>query len=253
MLLSMVNNPSHPQSATSNSAQHSALDSLLPPVLMVHGWGGSHKQTWQKPGIQTLIEEFGRTVIGVDLLGHGEAAKPHDPLAYEDISLPIRDLAKNSPVDAVGFSLGAIALLHAATISPKMFRKLVLIGIGDKIFEPHDPQETNRIISGIDKTAEQDDTLAYQFGNYARQTGNDVDALRAVLQRPRRETFTKQIANAIVAEVLVIVGDRDFVLPADQLVAAFKTSRFKLLKNCDHFASTENFTMIDELLEFLKN
>jgi len=226
---------------------------MVPPIIMVHGWGGSHQQTWQKPGIQTLIEEIGRTVIGVDLLGHGQAEKPHDPAAYSDISSSIRDAAQNYPVDAVGFSLGAIALLHAATINPKIFRKLVLIGIGDKIFEAHDPQETKRIISGIDKTADQEDTLAYQFGNYARQPGNDVDALRAMLQRPRGESFTKQNASAISADVLVIVGDRDFVLPADELVSAFKNSRFKLLKNCDHFASTENFSMIDELLEFFKN
>ncbi|TRZ82866.1 MAG: alpha/beta hydrolase [Actinobacteria bacterium] len=249
MLLSVVNNPSHTDSATTRLVSNS----VLPPIVMVHGWGGSHQQTWQKPGIQTLIEEIGRTVIGVDLLGHGQAEKPHDPAVYGDISSPIREATQNYPIDAVGFSLGAIALLHAATINPRMFRKLVLIGIGDKIFEAHDPQETKRIISGIDKTADQEDTLAYQFGNYARQPGNDVDALRAMLQRPRGESFTKQNASTIVAEVLVIVGDRDFVLPADQLVAAFQTSRFKLLKNCDHFASTENFKMIDELLEFFKN
>ena len=74
-----------------------------------------------------------------------------------------------------------------------------------------------------------------------------------MLQRPRGESFTKQNASAIAADVLVIVGDRDFVLPADELVSAFKNSRFKLLKNCDYFASTENFSMIDGLLEFFKN
>jgi len=220
---------------------------------MIHGWAGSFKRTWQEPGIESLLKESGRTVVGIDLLGHGLAEKPHDPAAYSDLSLPIRNAATHQVVDAVGFSLGAIALLHAATLNPHMFRKLMLVGIGDNIFEPHNPDDSEVIISGIDGTAEVGNTLARQFGNYARQSGNDPDALRAMLQRPRGATFTRDNALAITAEVYLIVGDRDFVLPADELATAFQNSKFKLLKNCDHFASTENFSLIDAMLDFFKD
>ena len=225
----------------------------LPPVLMVHGWAGSFARTWQLSGVETLLQETGRKVIGVDLLGHGTAEKPHDPTDYYDLSLPIRQKANDSQIDAVGFSLGAIALLHAATINPGMFRKLILLGIGDGMFEPHNPKDSELIISGIDGTAEVENTLARQFGNYARHSDNDPLALRAVLQRPRGDVFTKANAAAITADVLVLVGDRDFVLPADELVKSFKNAKFKLLKNCDHFASTDNFTFIDAMLEFFKD
>lgn len=220
---------------------------------MVHGWAGSFARTWQLSGVETLLQESGRKVVGVDLLGHGTAEKPHDANAYSDLSLPIRQIAKNNEVDAIGFSLGAIALLHAATINPNMFRKLILLGIGDKIFEPHDPTESALIISGIDGTAELENTLARQFGNYARHSDNDPLALKAVLQRPRGELFTKQHASAITAEVLVVVGDRDFVLPADQLARSFNNTQIKILKNCDHFASTDNFSFIDAMLDFFKD
>ncbi len=220
---------------------------------MIHGWAGSFKRTWQEPGIESLLKESGRTVVGIDLLGHGLAEKPHDPAAYSDLSLPIRNAANDQIVDAVGFSLGAIALLHAATMKPHMFRKLMLVGIGDNIFEPHNPNDSEVIISGIDGTAEVGNTLARQFGNYARQSGNDPDALRAMLQRPRGATFTRDNALAITAEVYLIVGDRDFVLPADELATSFENSKFKLLKNCDHFASTENFSLIDAMLDFFKD
>lgn len=220
---------------------------------MVHGWAGSFARTWQLSGVETLLQESGRKVVGVDLLGHGTAEKPHDANAYSDLSLPIRQIAKNNEVDAIGFSLGAIALLHAATINPNMFRKLILLGIGDKIFEPHDPTESALIISGIDGTAELENTLARQFGNYARHSDNDPLALKAVLQRPRGELFTKQHASAITAEVLVVVGDRDFVLPADQLARSFNNAQIKILKNCDHFASTDNFSFIDAMLDFFKD
>lgn len=225
----------------------------LPPVLMVHGWAGSFARTWQLSGVETLLQETGRKVIGVDLLGHGTAEKPHDQTAYSDLSLPIRQKANDSQIDAVGFSLGAVALLHAATINPGMFRKLILLGIGDGMFEPHNPKDSELIISGIDGTADVENTLARQFGNYARHSDNDPLALRAVLQRPRGAVFTKENAAAITADVLVLVGDRDFVLPADELVQSFKNAKFKLLKNCDHFASTDNFTFIDAMLEFFKD
>lgn len=228
------------------------MNGANPPLLMVHGWGGSHQETWQKSGVEQLINDAGTTVIGVDLLGHGTSAKPHDPTEYADLSAPIRNAigARTTSVDAVGFSLGAIALLDAAMHNPKYFRRLMLVGIGDGLLEPHDPTETARIVSGIDGIASSDDVLARQFGNYARRTDNDPLALRATLLRPRKSPPTQQDLHKIEAEVTLVVGDRDFVLPAARLVRSFKECELVMLKNCDHFASTENFGFIDALLEF---
>jgi pimeloyl-ACP methyl ester carboxylesterase len=228
------------------------INGANPPLLMVHGWGGSHQETWQSTGIVQLVNDAGTTVIGVDLLGHGTSEKPHDPASYADISAPIRKAigARGSAVDAIGFSLGAIALLDAAMHNPKYFRKLMLVGIGNGILEPHKPDETERIISGIDGTASPDDILARQFGTYAKRSNNDPLALRAALLRPRKAQFNEAELKSIEAEIVLAVGDRDFVLPADRLANAFTQCRFVNLKNCDHFASTENFTLIDTLLEF---
>jgi pimeloyl-ACP methyl ester carboxylesterase len=219
---------------------------------MVHGWGGSHQETWQNTGIERLVNDAGTTVIGVDLLGHGTSDKSHDPNDYSDISAPIRKAigARTTSVDAIGFSLGAIALLDAAMHNPKYFRKLMLVGVGNGLFEPHKADETDRIIAGIDGTALGEDVLARQFGNYAKRSDNDPLALRAALLRPRREPFSEAELKSIDAEIVLAVGDRDFVLPADRLAKAFNRCQFVSLKNCDHFASTENFTFIDTLLGF---
>jgi len=221
-------------------------------LLMVHGWGGSHQETWQNTGIERLVNDAGTTVIGVDLLGHGTSDKSHDPNDYSDISAPIRKAigARTTSVDAIGFSLGAIALLDAAMHNPKYFRKLMLVGVGNGLFEPHKADETDRIIAGIDGTALGEDVLARQFGNYAKRSDNDPLALRAALLRPRREPFSEAELKSIDAEIVLAVGDRDFVLPADRLAKAFNRCQFVSLKNCDHFASTENFTFIDTLLGF---
>lgn len=228
------------------------INSANPPLIMVHGWGGSHQETWQKSGVEQLLTESGRTVIGVDLLGHGTAAKPHDPAAYSDISEPIRKAigARPSTVDAVGFSLGAIALLHAATVNPNYFRRLMLVGIGNGVLDDHDPNETQRIVSGIDGTCATDDVLAMQFGNYAKKSTNDPGALKAVLLRPRSKPFESTDLKKISARVSVVIGNRDFVLPADRLVESFDNCELTILNNCDHFATPENFGFIDQLLEF---
>src|SRR5690348_13381526 len=104
-------------------------------VVLVHGWGGSFDSTWRRSGFTELLADAGRDVIGVDLLGHGTAPKPHDPAAYEDLTVRVADALPDEPVDAVGFSLGAMTLLRMAIADSSRFRRLVLAGVGNNLFE----------------------------------------------------------------------------------------------------------------------
>ena len=74
---------------------------MTTPVVLVHGWGGSFESTWQRSGFTELLRDAGRPVIGVDLLGHGSAPKPHDPEAYADLGARVLDAIPPEPVDAV--------------------------------------------------------------------------------------------------------------------------------------------------------
>src|SRR5918994_1369829 len=56
-----------------------------PPVAFLHGFGTSFEQTWVHNGWVDLLGDIGRESIGIDLLGHGRAPKPHDPAAYADL------------------------------------------------------------------------------------------------------------------------------------------------------------------------
>ena len=51
--------------------------------------------------------------------------------------------------------------------------------------------------------------------------------------------------------MLVVIGDRDFAGPADELVEALPDARLVVLRNVDHFATPESFGFIDAALEFL--
>src|SRR5262245_44702188 len=161
------------------------------PVVFVHGWAGSFAETWQRSGVTALIEDAGRSVIGIDLLGHGSAPKPHDPTAYEDMTARIVEALPDEPVDAIGFSLGGITLLQLACQHPELFQRIVVGGIGENVFRA-DEERRARLIAGVEGTADSGDIAAQVFGNYANRPGNDPIALAAVLKRSRTYALTPE-------------------------------------------------------------
>jgi pimeloyl-ACP methyl ester carboxylesterase len=219
-------------------------------VVLVHGWGGSFATTWQRSGFTALLDDAGRPVVGVDLLGHGTAPKPHEPAAYADLTERVVAALPDAPASGVGFSLGALTLLRTAMAHPDRFDRLVLAGIGRNVFE-RDDAGTARILAGLEGTADPEDNVARLFAQYATQPGNDAAALAAVLRRPPAAPITPDALAAVTCPVLVVVGDRDFVHPADDLVAALPDARGVTLRNTDHFATPESFGFIDATLEFL--
>jgi pimeloyl-ACP methyl ester carboxylesterase len=222
---------------------------VTPPIVLVHGWGGSFDATWHDNGFTQLLRDAGRDVVRVDLLGHGTAPKPHDPEAYADLTTRVTDALPDRPVDAIGFSLGAITLLRLATREPQRFNRLVLAGIGQSVFDS-DNSRTERIIAALDGRGDPDDNLSRLFVQYANQRGNDVVALKAVLNRPAAPMSPEMLAT-VTCPTLVVIGDRDFAGPGEPLAEALPNATLRTLRNVDHFATPEAFGFIDAALAFL--
>jgi pimeloyl-ACP methyl ester carboxylesterase len=225
------------------------------PVVLVHGWGGSFATTWQRNGFTALLQDAGLEVIGVDLLGHGEAPKPHEPDAYRDLGERILAALPDQPVDAVGFSLGALTLLRLAIDQPARFNRLVLAGIGSNVLEPDD-RGARQIVAGLEQVAAGGDSaeldnMVRLFVQYAQQPGNDLAALTALMNRPPAPAITIEQLGVVTCPVLVVVGDRDFVHPGDALADALGDGRCESLRNVDHFATPDSFGFFDAALEFL--
>lgn len=223
-------------------------------VVLVHGWGGSFEATWQRSGFTALLEDGGKSVIGVDLLGHGTAPKPHDPEAYTDLTGRILDALPDEPVDAIGFSMGALTLLRLAVDQPERFSRLVLAGIGRNVFD-RDHSGAEAIVAGIDHVLAggQPGELSQEvrhFVNYAQEPGNDMAALAAAM-RQRGSALTREELARVTCPVLVVVGDQDFVAPADELASSFPDGRCVTLPKVDHFATPESFGFFDAALEFV--
>lgn len=217
------------------------------PVLLVHGLASSFEHGWRAPGWVDLLADAGRTVIGVDLLGHGTADAPHDPAAYAHLERGVEAQLPTEPVDAIGFSLGAQTLLRLAARTPERFARIVVIGAGANVFRD-DP--TNALADAFENGVEPDDIGQRLFVQLAHSAGNDPLAIAACLRRPR-EPFTPDDAARVTVPVLVILGDQDFAGPAEPLVEALPDAQVRILRGIDHFRAASDFGSIDAALEFL--
>ena len=220
------------------------------PVLLVHGLASSFDLNWREPGWVDLLSDAGREVIGIDLLGHGKADKPHDPAAYADVTSDIVAALPEdgSPVEAIGFSMGARLLLEVASERPERFAKIIVAGIGAGVFAGGSSEALAAAIEG--GVVDEAHGTARLFAQFAAGSGNDPKALGAFLRRESAPLSREKLAG-VTCPVLVVLGDQDFAAPADPLVEALPNATFVSLKGVDHFATPKDFKFIDAALEFL--
>jgi pimeloyl-ACP methyl ester carboxylesterase len=221
-----------------------------PPVLLLHGFATSFEATWRHNGWVDLLADAGREVVAVDLLGHGDAPKPHDPEAYRDMEQLVLDALPAAPVDAIGFSMGARTLLVLAAAHPERFRRLVVAGVGATLFD-RDRDRGQRIRDAILGRADPDDREAAYFAQLADAPGVDREALAACISRPDAPHVTPELLRAVTHPVLVCLGDRDFAGPGEPLVEALPDARLKTLRGVDHFATPKDFGFLDAALAFI--
>jgi pimeloyl-ACP methyl ester carboxylesterase len=218
---------------------------------MVHGFGSSFDLNWRQNGWADLLADAGREVIGVDLLGHGQADKPHDPDAYRDLHAGVaaRLPEGDAPVDAVGFSLGAMTLLRLAASAPGRIARLAVLGVGENVFRTEGNEAILRAVAG--EAVDDTDIVARVFAGHAELPGQDREALAACL-RAGRPLLTPAALAQVTCPVLVVLGDRDFAGPAQPLVDALPDARLVTLPGVDHFATPKAFAAIDAVLQFLE-
>jgi pimeloyl-ACP methyl ester carboxylesterase len=214
-------------------------------LVLLHGFASSFDHTWRQNGWVDILADFGCDAPEIDLPGHGSSERPVDPAAYATVE---DDLAGRlpAPASAVGFSAGGQILLRMAIDHPERFERLVLLGVGDNVFERHDPTAMAEAINGDD---EPEDVQARLFHRLARTTGNDPGALSAFLQRDRGPVQEEELA-AVTCPVLIVLGDRDFIPSADRLVGALPTATLHPLAGVDHFATPSTFEAIDATIRF---
>lgn len=221
---------------------------MAPPVLLLHGFATSARRTWRDTGWIDLLTDAGRQVIAPDLLGHGDAPKPHDPAAYERLEDHVAEAIADRTVDAVGFSLGARTLLRLAIRRPELFRRLVLGGVGRGLLTA-DTAERERVAAALRGEAG-DDVHARHFEALASSPEADREALLACISHHRRPLDPAELAT-VTHPCLVVIGENDDQGPAEPLAEALGSATVLTVGGMDHFGLPKSFEFVDAALGFL--
>jgi pimeloyl-ACP methyl ester carboxylesterase len=220
----------------------------LPPVVLAHGFAGSGRTTWADAGWLELLADEGRQATAIDLLGHGDAPKPHEPEAYGDMAGWVAGLLPDEPVDGIGFSLGAASLLQAAIADAKRFRRLVIAGIGDDLFAPPSAEPVAQLIEAGGELPES--PFVRHLVDLANSPGTDKAAFVACLRRPRVPIDEEQLSR-VQLPVLLVLGDRDHVGPSERLLAGLPDGQLKVLRGVDHSRTPSAMGFLDAALRFI--
>lgn len=214
----------------------------------MHGFASSAEHGWGRTGWVETLEDGGRTVLAPDLPFHGGAAEPEHEVWSDQVAAQL-DLFVGSdvPVDAVGFSAGALVLLGLAADHPWRFRRLVLLGVGLPSLAV---QETEPLIRALIGTADREDVSARMWHRLAASADNDVHRLAEFLSRPQPLLGQGRLAR-IEVPTLVIVGENDPAGPAEGLAAALPEGTPKSLSGLDHFGTPADLRCLDAALAFL--
>ena len=105
------------------------------PVLLIHGYTMTAARQWGDPGIIKGLSDHYR-VIALDVRGHGQSDKPHDPKAYgiemaED-AMRLLDHLKIRKAHIVGYSMGSFLTVELLRIHPDRFITATLGAAGPK-------------------------------------------------------------------------------------------------------------------------
>ena len=215
-------------------------------ILLIHGFASSFEHGWRQTGWVDILGDFGVEAPAIDLPGHGAWAPLPDPNDFTDVPEKLfRSLPDRPPYSAVGFSIGAQQLLRMAISHPGAFERIVLMGLGDSIF---DSASTTTIVDALKAPDEPEDVQQRLFRRLAATTGSDVPSLINFLERSR-PAITDELLSHVTCPVLVLIGERDEATPK-RLVAGLPNATLVVLPGVDHFSTPQDFGAIDATMRF---
>ena len=221
-------------------------------VVLIHGWGGSTHSVWNSNGWLDLLRNAGFDPVGIDLLGHGDALRSHDPARYADLaSEVIAQLPDDQVLLGIGYSLGCKVLLEIEARQPGRFAALVLGGLGGNVYAP---EALGAVVAQCleDGIPDEAPPVAKMLARYGVSAGNDPLAIAACLRREPNPLLTPERLRAVKCPVLLVSGDADTVaFPVDLLADSITQSSVQILPGIDHLHLPENKDFMASALRFL--
>jgi pimeloyl-ACP methyl ester carboxylesterase len=226
-----------------------------PPIVLVHGFASNRATNWRSPGWYRALTDAGRMVIGLDVRGHGESDKPHDPAAYDEGELErdvvrLLDHLKIERADVMGYSMGGFITLRLLAEQPQRLNSAIIAGVGENYYRPTSANG-GKIAEGLRAATSRDvnDPVARQFRVFAEHGKNDLEALALCMLRPRLTISSFPDAGV---PVLIVVGATDSIAGDPQVLAErVPNSQVVVVPNRDHMLTVGDKVYKDAVISFL--
>lgn len=204
------------------------------PLLWLHGFMGAGAD-WRY-----LFSEppAGYQLIAPDLRGHGASTVPTGAFSFRDAAHDVAALLDHLGIDrvkAIGLSGGGITLLHLATIRPAAVAAMVVVSA-----PPAFPAQARAIQRQFSASALSEQELLRMR---QRHTGGDAQLdwlfsqVRAMADGVDDVAFGPASLATIVADTLIVFGDRDPLYPASlalELQASIPRAFLWIVPNGSH-------------------
>jgi pimeloyl-ACP methyl ester carboxylesterase len=227
------------------------------PMLLVHGFSSNRKENWERLGWYGAFERKRVRYVAMDCRGHGESAKPHDPLSYSRAAMAqdVLSLADHLGIERfhlMGYSMGSRIALAACLSKPERIATLTLGGVGTRLLNPEE-RPGNPMAAAMEAADPESisEPMLKSFRRFADEQGEDRLALAALTRAPDVPFETSQFRDLKVP-VLVVAGARDELAgDPEPLAQAFADGRAIVLPGCDHFSAIPHGLYKATVFDFL--
>lgn len=225
------------------------------PLVLFHGFTSTGLQ-WFHHGPAAAIAEHGHRVILPDLRGHGDSARPHDPVSYPpdvlaDDGLALIDWLGLDDYDLGGYSLGGRIVLRMLARGARPAHAIV----GGQGLDAIDRATSRsgryrRVLTALaNRDTIEPRSPDHELEQWITQSGGDPQALIRVLDT---HVATPRAALCQVAtRTLVVIGDQDKEhASADALAATLPNARFTRVPG-NHFTALTAPELATTIVAFL--
>jgi pimeloyl-ACP methyl ester carboxylesterase len=234
------------------------------PLILVHGWGADTRSNWVDNGWIDVLKEH-RTVISIDVRGHGKSDKPHalDPYSYDAMSrdvLAVLDAHKIEQSDFMGYSMGSFMGAYLLGHHPERFTSMILGGIGDET----DLSASQGAVIAQALRAPSMSSVTDPVGKAVRMyvesnPDNDLEALAYSALRMWPDGYPLRVAGpnieAALFPVLIVNGEEDhpYVETADHFANALPNGKHIRIPGVDHLTAVPDERFKNAVIDFLKS
>ena len=243
-----------------------ALDDIMPAggaigtVVLVHGFATNRAENWRRLGWLSAFERKGYRTVALDLRGHGESDKLHDPSAYGREAMGADILALMDHLDIrraelLGYSMGAHLSLALSLKHPERINSLILGGVGGRLLTGAPaPSGTMTMAEALttDDPASITDPILRGFRQFAENQGEDRLALAACSQGGGRSPTADDLLRLNVPTLIVAGARDDLAGDPGALAGAIPGAKSVTLPGCDHFSAIPHALFKAAVFDFLE-